>query len=96
MRPGSDQADFAFFCEQISRGRHRRIPVRVPAVLRMRQLERKYCKSLRLFFTRPIHALYFCNWLAGSLSGPKSPIFRHTSQFFLTIALLLPTKNRFV
>jgi hypothetical protein len=37
-----------------------------------------------------------CNWLAGSLSGQKSPIFRHTSQFFLTIALLWPAKNRFV
>jgi hypothetical protein len=36
------------------------------------------------------------NWLAGSLSGPKSPIFRHTSQFFLTVALLWPAKNRFV
>jgi hypothetical protein len=36
------------------------------------------------------------NWLAGSLSGPKSPIFRHTLQFFLTIALLWPAKNRFV
>jgi hypothetical protein len=39
---------------------------------------------------------FFDNWLAGSLSGPKSPIFRHTSQFFLTIALLWPAKNRFV
>jgi hypothetical protein len=38
----------------------------------------------------------FCNWLAGSLSGPKSPIFRHTLRFFLTIALLWPSKNRFV
>ncbi|MGI9161099.1 MAG: hypothetical protein ACR2K1_15235, partial [Saprospiraceae bacterium] len=38
----------------------------------------------------------FCNWLAGSLSGPKSPISRHTSRFFLTIALLWPAKNRFV
>jgi hypothetical protein len=38
----------------------------------------------------------FCNYLAGSLSGPKSPIFRHTSQFFLTVALLRPAKNRFV
>jgi hypothetical protein len=37
-----------------------------------------------------------CNYLAGSLSGPKSPIFRHTSQFFLTVALLRPAKNRFV
>ena len=27
------------------------------------------------------------NYLTGSLSGPKSPIFRHTSQFFLTVAL---------
>jgi hypothetical protein len=36
------------------------------------------------------------NWLAGSLSGQKSPIFHHTSQFFLTIALLWPAKNRFV
>jgi hypothetical protein len=36
------------------------------------------------------------NWLAGSLSGQKSPIFRHTLQFFLTIALLWPAKNRFV
>jgi hypothetical protein len=36
------------------------------------------------------------NYLAGSLSGPKSPIFRHTSQFFLTVALLRPAKNRFV
>jgi hypothetical protein len=35
------------------------------------------------------------NWLAGSLSGPKSPISRHTSRFFLTIALLWPAKNRF-
>jgi hypothetical protein len=36
------------------------------------------------------------NWLAGSLSGPKSPIFRQTKRFFLTIALLWPAKNRFV
>jgi hypothetical protein len=42
------------------------------------------------------HVFLICNWLAGSLSGPKSPIFRHTSQFFLTIALLWPAKNRFV
>jgi hypothetical protein len=27
-----------------------------------------------------------CNYLAGSLSGPKSPIFRHTSQFFYSSA----------
>ncbi len=40
--------------------------------------------------------LFCCNYLAGSLSGPKSPIFRHTSQFFLTVALLRPAKNRFV
>jgi hypothetical protein len=40
--------------------------------------------------------LLFGNYLAGSLSGPKSPIFRHTSQFFLTVALLRPAKNRFV
>jgi hypothetical protein len=39
---------------------------------------------------------FFRNYLAGSLSGPKSPIFRHTSQFFLTVALLRPAKNRFV
>ncbi|MGI9160544.1 MAG: hypothetical protein ACR2K1_12415, partial [Saprospiraceae bacterium] len=37
-----------------------------------------------------------CTWLAGSLSGPKSPISRLTSQFFSTIALLWPAKNRFV
>jgi hypothetical protein len=37
-----------------------------------------------------------CNWLGGTLSGPKRPIFRHTSQIFLTVALLQPTKIRFV
>ena len=37
-----------------------------------------------------------CNWLGGTLSGPKRPIFRHTSPIFLTVALLRPTKIRFV
>jgi hypothetical protein len=36
------------------------------------------------------------NWLAGPLSGQKNPISRYTSQFFLTLALLGPAKNRFV
>ena len=36
------------------------------------------------------------NWLGGTLSGPKRPIFRPTSQIFLTVALLRPTKIRFV
>ena len=40
--------------------------------------------------------MFFCNWLGGTLSGPKRPIFRHTSQIFLTVALLRPTKIRFV
>jgi hypothetical protein len=43
-----------------------------------------------------LRGFFFCNWLAGSLSGLKSPIFRHTSRFFLTIALLWPAKNPFV
>ncbi|MGI9160611.1 MAG: hypothetical protein ACR2K1_12755 [Saprospiraceae bacterium] len=37
-----------------------------------------------------------CNWLAGLLYGLKSPVSRHTSQFFLIIALLWPAKNRFL
>jgi hypothetical protein len=49
-----------------------------------------------LFRKTDFYSLTESNWLAGSLSGPKSPIFRHTSQFFLTIALLWPAKNRFV
>jgi hypothetical protein len=44
----------------------------------------------------PCRRLANCNYLAGSLSGQKSPIFRNTSQFFLTVALLRPAKNRFV
>jgi hypothetical protein len=36
------------------------------------------------------------NWLDGTLSGPKRPIFRHTLQIFLTVALLWPTKIHFV
>jgi hypothetical protein len=36
------------------------------------------------------------NWLGGTLSGPKRPIFSHTLQIFLTVALLRPTKIRFV
>jgi hypothetical protein len=36
-----------------------------------------------------------CNWLGGTLSGPKRSIFRHTWQIFLTKALLWPTKIRF-
>jgi hypothetical protein len=28
------------------------------------------------------NSLNFCNYLAGSLSGSKNPIFRHISQFF--------------
>jgi hypothetical protein len=36
------------------------------------------------------------NYLGGALSGPKRPIFRHTSRIFLTVALLRPTKIRFV
>jgi hypothetical protein len=41
-------------------------------------------------------SLIFCNWLGGTLSGQKRPIFRHTSQIFLTVAMLRPTKIRFV
>ena len=37
-----------------------------------------------------------CNWLGGTLSGPKRRIFRHTSPIFLIVALLRPTKIRFV
>jgi hypothetical protein len=38
----------------------------------------------------------FGNTLGGTLSGPKRPIFHHTSHIFLTVALLRPTKTRFV
>jgi hypothetical protein len=34
------------------------------------------------------------NRLAGSQPGSKSPVFRHTSHFFLTAALPRPEKNR--
>ena len=47
-------------------------------------------------FFQTNQSINYSNYLAGSLSGPKSPIFRHTSQFFLTVALLRPAKNRFV
>jgi hypothetical protein len=40
--------------------------------------------------------MVFCNWLGGTLSGPKSAIFRSTLNIFLTVALLLPAKIRFV
>jgi hypothetical protein len=40
--------------------------------------------------------LEICDWLGGTLSGPKRPIFRHTSQIFFAVALLRPTKTRFV
>jgi hypothetical protein len=36
------------------------------------------------------------NWLGGTLAGPKRPIFRHTAQIFLTVALQRPAKIRFV
>jgi hypothetical protein len=40
-------------------------------------------------------AIYICNCLGGTLSGPKRPIFRHTSQiFFYRIAATL-YKNPF-
>jgi hypothetical protein len=45
---------------------------------------------------RLFNKLFLGNWLAGWLPGRKSPIFRHTSQFFLILALLWPAKNRFV
>jgi hypothetical protein len=33
------------------------------------------------------------NWLGGTLSGQKRPIFRPTSQIFLTVALCYGQKN---
>jgi hypothetical protein len=33
------------------------------------------------------------NYLAGSLSGPKSPIFRHTSQFFFDHSAAMACKK---
>jgi hypothetical protein len=39
---------------------------------------------------------YDVNWLGGTLSGPKSPVFHHTPQIFLTIARLWPVKIRVV
>jgi hypothetical protein len=48
------------------------------------------------FVTRWQHINFRSNWLGGTLSGQKRPIFRHTSQIFLTVALLRPTKIRFV
>ena len=36
------------------------------------------------------------NGFGGALSGPKRSIFCHTSQVFLTVALLRPAKTRFV
>jgi hypothetical protein len=38
----------------------------------------------------------FSKWFGGTLSGPKRPIFRHTSHIFLTVALLRPAKICFV
>jgi hypothetical protein len=51
--------------------------------------------------TNPIGLLFLLafvesNWFGGLLSGPKRPIFRHTAYIFLTVALLRPTKIRFV
>jgi hypothetical protein len=37
--------------------------------------------------------ILFCNWLAGSLSGRKSPIFRHTSQFFFDHSAAMACKK---
>jgi hypothetical protein len=62
-----------------------------------KKIKKKAPKQNIIFPDRPsMHLVFICNYLAGSLSGPKSPIFRHTSQFFLTVALLRPAKNRFV
>jgi hypothetical protein len=54
-------------------------------------LELSYLSSFTTHAT-----IIFSNWLGGTLSGPKRPIFRHTSQIFFTVALLRPTKIRFV
>jgi hypothetical protein len=44
--------------------------------------------------TRNALPLFFiCNWLGGALSGPKRPIFRHTSQIFVDRSEATANKN---
>ena len=40
--------------------------------------------------------IFISNWLVGTLSEAKRPIFRHTGQIFLTAAVLRPAKIWFV
>jgi hypothetical protein len=45
------------------------------------------------YFTQYSLLNTFCNWLGGTLSGPKSPVFRHTSHIFFDRSAATACKN---